>query len=166
MTGNAQPGATSSQSWRFPLTQGVAQWSGTIQGSASRRASPWRLTLGATPKEKGGCACALTRLAFAPLSSRQPSVSRQQVVHVLMLSSGSDVIRKRSWTADASCHLAADCNSMDIHEQEIGFHWALIPNSDGPGEDVTPFLPRFLLQEGCLRSVSERGSSSQPAAQG
>ena len=35
---------------------------------------------------------------------------------------------------------------MADKEQEIDFSWALIPNSR-PGEDVIPFLPRFLLQE-------------------
>ena len=32
-------------------------------------------------------------------------------------------------------------------EQEIDPRWALIPNSDGPGEDVIPFLPRFFPRE-------------------
>ena len=55
--------------------------------------------------------------------------------------------RKRSWTADTSCRLDADRNSMGICEQEVDFPWALIPNSDTLGEYVIPFLPRFLLQE-------------------
>ena len=40
-----------------------------------------------------------------------------------------------------------DCSPVGDNEQEIEPPWALFPHSDGPGEDVTPFLPRFLLQE-------------------
>ena len=47
--------------------------------------------------------------------------------------------RNRSWTADTLCRLDTDCACMGDSE-------TLIPNSDGPGEDVIPFLPRFLLQ--------------------
>ena len=62
------------------------------------------------PEGQGGCACALMRHAFASLGCRQPFVSRQQVVPVLALTSGSDGREtERSRTQDALCRLDADC---------------------------------------------------------
>ena len=68
------PGTPSCQSWRLPPTQDIAASGGTTRGSAPRRAagSHFRRPIG-----QGGCACARTRFAFAPLGSRQLFVSRQ-----------------------------------------------------------------------------------------
>ena len=59
------------------------------------------------PKGQGGCA--VMGYAFAPLGSRQPFVSRQQVVHVLVPISGSDVMEKEE-KLDSRCIVSPGCS--------------------------------------------------------
>ena len=109
------------------------------QGSAPRRAGPCQPAFQTEPPE---WAHVLVRHAFASLGPKQPLVSRQHSDHVLVQPRGPDVMEK-----EKKCRLGTDCALTSDSEQGIEPPWALIANSDGPGEDVIPFLPRFLLQE-------------------
>ena len=65
-----------------------------------------------------------------------------------MLTCGPDVTEKEK-KLDSRCTVSLGFRlcSVDDSEQELDSPWALFQDSDGSGEDVKPFLPRFLLQE-------------------
>ena len=64
---------------------------------------------------------------------------------------------KKELDADALCRLDTGCTPRGDNEQDLEPPEALIPQGEGLGEDVTPFLPRFLLQEIIFAHSSHEG---------
>ena len=144
---------------------GVLTYSKCCSSGQSRsRGAPgpfWR-----RPNDQNVRTCASVWHALASLGLRQPFVSRLQMVHILVLTSGPHDTEKGK-KLDSRCTMSLGIGlRLWATAGRNSTPWALIPDSDGPGEDVKPFLPHFLSQEIIFaHSPYDDLSPNQPSGQ-
>ena len=126
------------------------------------------------PKNDRAGACVLSRLAFPPLGSSQPFVSRQDIVHVLVQTSGSDVMEQVAWIQTAT-PWTPTCYENERSDPEVRVtrvdcplkrgteKWKRHASSvDTKDEEARSVPPRgSVIQQVCDQSSAQRGSGTQ-----